>query len=227
MKLSVIIPVYNEVGTILEIIKKVQLVKIDIDKEIIVIDGASTDGTKEKLKQVENQPDIKIVYETKREGKGMAVRKGFEIATGDVAIIQDADLEVSPDEYPFLLKHIFSNESEVIFGSRFMNKNSKFRFMSLLANKIIIFLVNLLYNTNMSDVLTCYKVIKTSILKDIKFECKGFDFDTEIVVKILKKGIKIKEIPIAYFPRTYGQGKKINWKDGFKSVYILLKNKFI
>lgn len=226
MKLSVIIPVYNENKTILEIIKKVNDVKIDIEKEIIVVDGHSTNGTIEKLKQAEKMYGIKTIFEDKREGKGAAIRKGLELVTGDIVIIQDADLEVTPDEYPALLKHIISGEYKVVFGSRFMSK-AKFRFVSLIANKIILFLTNLLYNAKLTDVLTCYKMFKTEVLKNLKLECKGFDLDVEVALKIIKNRIKIKEVPITYTPRTYGQGKKINWKDGFRSLYILLKSKLI
>jgi len=225
-KLSVIVPVYNESSTILEIINRVRNVNIGFEKEIIVIDGNSNDGTREKLKQEELKPDTKIIYETKRKGKGAAVKKGLEIITGDIIIIQDADLEVNPEEYPALLKYIISNEYEVVFGSRFLKKESRFRFMSLIANKIIVFITNLLYNVSMTDVLTCHKVFKKSVLEKIKLKCNGFDFDTEIVLKILKKGIKIREIPIKYSPRTLGEGKKIRWKDGFISIWTLIKYRF-
>ncbi len=225
-KLSVIVPVYNESSTILEIINRVRNVNIGFEKEIIVIDGNSNDGTREKLKQEELKPDTKIIYETKRKGKGAAVKKGLEIITGDIIIIQDADLEVNPEEYPALLKYIISNEYEVVFGSRFLKKESRLRFMSLIANKIIVFITNLLYNVSMTDVLTCHKVFKKSVLENIKLKCNGFDFDTEIVLKILKKGIKIREIPIKYSPRTLGEGKKIRWKDGFISIWTLIKYRF-
>jgi glycosyltransferase involved in cell wall biosynthesis len=226
MKLSIIIPSYNEGRTILEIIRRVRLVDVGMEKEIIVVDGASTDGTREKLKQEEGKPDITIIYETLREGKGAAVRKGFDKATGDITLIQDADLEVNPDEYPNLLKHIVSRETDVVFGSRFLGRDTKFRAASLLANKTIIFLVNLLYGARMTDILTCYKVFRTEALKGLCFECKGFDFDSELAVKLLKNGVKIMEVPISYTPRTYGDGKKINWKDGFKSVHVIIRNRF-
>ncbi|MFA6434766.1 MAG: glycosyltransferase family 2 protein [Elusimicrobiales bacterium] len=226
MKLSVIIPSYNEGGTILEIIRRVRLVDIGMEKEIIVVDGASTDDTKEKLKQEAGKPDITIIHEPSREGKGAAVRKGFEKATGEITLIQDADLEVNPEEYPNLLRHIVSRETDVVFGSRFLNRDVKFRAASLLANKVIIFLTNLLYGARMTDVLTCYKVFRTGALQGMVFKCKGFDFDCEIAVKLLKKGVRIMETPIGYTPRTYGEGKKINWKDGFKSVGVIIKNRF-
>ncbi|OGR67269.1 MAG: hypothetical protein A2081_01350 [Elusimicrobia bacterium GWC2_61_19] len=225
MKLSIIIPVYNEAGTIREIIARVRGVQVGMEKEIIVVDGASSDGTRENLKLEENFPGTTVIYEEKREGKGAAVRKGLDRASGEIALIQDADLEVSPEEYPGLLKHIVSGETRVIFGSRFLG-GAKFRAASLLANRIIITLTNLLYGTAMTDVLTCYKVFRMDAIKGTRFECKGFDFDCEFTVKLLKKGEKIKEVPISYVPRTYGDGKKINWKDGFKSIQVLVKNRF-
>ncbi|MDT8286140.1 MAG: glycosyltransferase family 2 protein [Elusimicrobiales bacterium] len=225
MKLSVIIPVYNEASTIREIISRVRRVPVGMEKEIIVVDGASTDGTRESLKAEESAPGTLVIYENGREGKGAAVRKGLEKASGDIALIQDADLEVSPEEYPNLLKHIVSGETDVVFGSRFMS-GSRFRAASLLANRVLIFLTNLLYGARMTDVLTCYKVFRLEAVKGMEFECRGFDFDTELTVKLLKRGVKITEVPISYSPRTYGDGKKINWKDGFKSVYAVAKNRF-
>lgn len=225
MKLSVIIPVYNEANTILEIISRVRNVQVGMEKEIIVVDGASSDGTRDRLKQEEGSPDTKIIYEDRREGKGAAVRKGLAAATGDISLIQDADLEVSPEEYPDLLKHIVSGETDVVFGSRFLG-GAKFRAASLFANKVILFLANLLYGTRLTDILTCYKVFRTSLVKDMRFECRGFDFDSELAVKLLKRGIRIMEIPISYVPRTYGEGKKINWKDGFRSVHVVIRNRF-
>lgn len=226
MKLSVIIPVYNEVSTILEIIARVRHEDVKMDKEIIVIDGASTDGTRENLKNLENQPDIKIIYEAKRAGKGAAVRQGLIQATGDIVVIQDADLEVNPDEYPALLKDILSQEYQMVIGSRFLKADAHFRFMSWLANKIVIFMTNLLYNARITDPLSCYKVFKKEVLKNIELECQGFDFDVELVVKMLKQGVRIKEIPIHYSPRTYGEGKKIRWKDGFIVLWTLIKYRF-
>jgi len=225
MKLSIIIPVYNEENTILEIISRVRRVPLDMEKEIIVVDGNSSDGTRDRLKSEEGGRDIRIIYEGRREGKGAAVRRGLEVSTGDIALIQDADLEVSPEEYPALLKHIVANETDVVFGSRFLGK-ARFRYASLLANRILITLTNLLYGADLTDILTCYKVFRTGVLKDLRFECKGFDFDCELAVKLIKKGAKIREIPISYNPRTYGEGKKISWRDGFKSLSVVVKNRF-
>lgn len=226
MKLSVIIPVYNEASTVLEIISQVRRVDVNMAKEIILIDGASTDGTREKIKKLENQPDIKIIYETKREGKGAAVRRGLVNATGDIVVIQDADLEVNPDEYPALLKDILSQEYQMVIGSRFLKDDAHFRFMSWLANKIVIAMTNLLYSARITDPLSCYKVFKREVLKNIELKCKGFDLDVELVVKMLKQGVRIKEIPIHYSPRTYGEGKKIRWKDGFIVLWTLIKYRF-
>ncbi|MCM2266184.1 MAG: glycosyltransferase family 2 protein [Elusimicrobiales bacterium] len=225
MKLSVIIPVYNEAGTILEIISRVRQVQVGMEKEIIVVDGASSDGTRDRLRQEEGRPDTRIIYEDRREGKGAAVQKGLRHAAGDIVLIQDADLEVSPEEYPALLKHIVANETDVVFGSRFLGK-AKFRYASLLANKVLITLANLLYGTSLTDILTCYKVFRASALEGLAFECKGFDFDCELAVKLIRKGVKILEIPISYNPRTYGEGKKISWRDGFKSLRVVVKNRF-
>lgn len=222
MKLSVIIPSYNEAATVREIIARVRRVPVGMEKEIIVVDGASSDGTREVLRAEETVPGTRVIYEERRGGKGCAVRKGLAAATGEIAIIQDADLEVSPEEYPALLRPILEGESDVVFGSRFLG-GARFRTASLIANRVIIGLTNLLYGSAMTDVLTCYKVFRLKTLEGMRFTCNGFDFDTELAVSLIRRGVRIKEIPISYTPRTYGEGKKINWKDGFMAVWNIIR----
>jgi len=222
MKLSVIIPVYNEKETIKEILRRVRQVKLDIEKEIIVLDGASTDGTREILEE-ERDNSTRIVFEEERRGKGAAVREGFRHASGEIIIIQDADLELDPNEYPQLIAPILKGETSVVFGSRFLHGRKGLYWPSYLANRIITLLANLLFNATLTDIATCYKVFKKEAINNLNLCCNGFDFDAEITANILKKGFRIIELPVDYHPRDYTQGKKIHWKDGFRTIYILIK----
>ncbi len=226
MKLSIIIPVYNERDTISEVLKQIDAIDLPLEKEIIILDGCSTDGTKEILRGLEYK-NIKVIFESERLGKGYAVRRGFKEATGDIFLIQDADLELDPKEYPNLLKPILDGETEVVFGSRFLNGRGNTRIGSLLGNKVVAWFVNMLYFSRLTDIGTCYKVFKATVIKTMKFDCNSFDFDAEITVKILKKGFKISEIPIGYNPRTKDQGKKLHWLIGIKILLICLKYRFI
>lgn len=224
MKLSVVIPVYNEKSTISEVIRKVR--EVPIEKEIIVVDDGSTDGTTKILDDLKDDSIITVHKSMVNLGKGIAVRIGFEYATGDAIIIQDADLELDPNEYPQLLEPIKRGEGFVVYGSRFMKLEQKVAFLNLLANKIIVFLTNLLYGANMTDVETAYKVFHKDVIRKIKLKSRGFEFDPEVTAKILRAGYKIIEVPITYHPRTIEEGKKIGWKDGFKAVYCLIKYRF-
>lgn len=225
MKLSVIVPVYNEQRTIDIVLAKVR--EVDIDKEIIVVDGNSRDGTRAILKMEEKKGDTVVIYQKKRSGRGSAIKEGLRIATGDVVIFQDADLELDPSDYPALLTPIRSGDATVVFGSRFKgNKRPGMSFLQFWGNKIINWSVNLLYGTNLTDVETCYQVFRREALSGITLKNNEFAFTVELTVKLIKKGYDIKEIPITYFPRGRAQGKKIYWKDGFVSLYTLLKYKF-
>lgn len=229
MILSIIIPVYNEKKTIEEVLKRVKKVKITgIKKEIIVVDDASTDGTKKILKKLElKSPDLKIFYHQNNQGKGVAVKTGLGQATGDFIIIQDADLEYDPQDIPKLLKPIMEGKAEVVYGSRFTGEHRNMLFWHMVGNKLLTFLVNLAYNTTLSDMEVCYKLFKKEILKDIVLKEKRFGFDPEITVKVLKRGYRIYEVPISYSGREFYEGKKITWRDGLRILWVLVKYRFV
>lgn len=225
MKLSVIIPAYNEEGAILKLIKIVENVNIgQIKKELIIIDDCSTDSTRELLKKIKNH---KIFFHEKNKGKGSAIRTGLKHATGDIIIIQDADLEYDPNEYPKLLKPILKGKTKVVYGSRFLRKHkAKYQFYYL-GNIFLSFVTRLLYFRKITDMETCYKVFKREVIKKINLKARRFDFEPETTAKIIKKGYKIIEIPISYKCRDFREGKKISWKDGIKAVWYLLKYRFV
>ena len=228
-KLSVIIPVYNEEKTILEIISRVKKAKsFNLDKEIIVVNDFSTDQTKEKLKSIKDK-SIKITHHNKNFGKGAAVRAGLESATGGIILIQDADLEYDPRDYEKLLKPIIDKKTDVVYGSRFdvVTKNlSKMYKLHYLGNLFLTLLTNILYGVKITDMETGYKVFRKDVMKNIKLRARRFDFEPEITAKILKKGYRIYEVPIRFYGRKFGEGKKITWIDGLKAVYYLVKYRF-
>jgi len=216
VKLSIIIPVYNEKDTILKVIDKVKT--LPLDKEIIVVDDGSTDRTREILKTVESNR-IKIILKECNEGKGAAIRKGLEYAEGDYVVFQDADLELEPHDILHMVKMINDN-SGVIYGSRFLKKQ-KIPFINLFANKFLTLLTNILFSAHITDMETCYKLCPRDLLLSLNLQSNSFEIEPEITCKILKRGIKIKEVPVTYNPRR--AGKKINWRDGVKAIFYLLK----
>ena len=222
MKVSVVIPVYNEAGTIAEVVARVHAV--GLSAEVIIVDDASTDGTPEQLRQVGRaHPNTTILRHERNAGKGAALRTGFSSVTGDVVIIQDADLEVDPREFPKLLEPIQSGQAEVVYGSRFLGKSSRELFsLSYVANCLLTTLTNLVCRIHVTDMETCYKVFRRYLLDDITLKCNRFGFEPEFTVKLAKKGLRIHEIPINYQARAYTDGKKINWKDGVKAVFTIL-----
>ena len=223
MKLSIIMPVYNERETISRILEKVR--SLDMQKEIIVVDDHSKDGTSEYLHSLAKEDSFKVLFHDQNLGKGAAIRTGLEHVTGDAVVIQDADLEVNPKELPRVVKPIEEGIARVVYGSRFKSGNS-FSWITLAANRILTALTNLLYNVHISDMETCYKCIETSLIKSLELKARGFDFEPEVTAKIAKRRIRIHEVPISYRMRSVREGKKIGWRDGLQAVYFLLKYRF-
>ena len=233
MKLSIIIPVFNEEKTIREIINRVKAVKLDnkITKEIVIIDDGSTDGSmdkikNEKLKMKNDNVKFKILRNKRNLGKGVAVRRGIQTSTGEVIIIQDADLEYSPSDYPKLLKPIIKGKVKVVYGNRMWLGVKPEFYLSFLGNKLLTEFTNLLFGSSLSDVFVGYKVFKKEVLKGIELKSNGFNIEIELTVKFLKKGIKIKEVSISYQGRRWKEGKKINFWDGLISLFSILYYRF-
>jgi glycosyltransferase involved in cell wall biosynthesis len=221
MKLSVIIPVYNEVGTIQEIIERVR--QAPFEKEVIVVDDYSTDGTRELLEKIGGD-NITVLLHESNQGKGAAIRTAIPHIGGDIAIIQDADLEYHPSEYPHLIAPILDGKADVVYGSRFLGGPHRVLFFwHAVGNKIITTLSNVLTNLNLSDMETGYKVFRAEVLKSIRVESNRFGFEPEITAKIAKIGCHVYEVPISYWGRDYSQGKKINWTDGLAAIYWIIK----
>lgn len=220
--LSVVIPVYNEKDTIKEIIKRVEAVPVD--KEIIVVDDFSTDGTREILAKVENQ-GIKVIYHERNMGKGAALRTGFGVAAGDIIIIQDADLEYDPQEYPKLIKPILDGKADAVYGSRFMGgePHRVFYFWHMVGNKMLTLLSNMFTNLSLTDMETCFKVFKKEVIGKITIEENRFGFEPEITAKLAKMDIRLFEVGISYYGRNYKEGKKIGWKDGISALRAIIK----
>ena len=225
-KISIIIPVYNEKRTILEVIKRVEESDtLGLEKEVVLVDDGSTDGTKDVLKRLENK--YLIIYHPKNLGKGAALRSGFQAAKGDIILMQDSDLELNPHDYPQLLKPVLEQKSDVISGNRYSGDNPRFYFMHYYGGKLLSWLTNLFYGSKLSDICCGYKVFESSVLKNLDLKSNGFEIEEELTIKILKRGYKILEVPIAYHPRTYQEGKKTRWHDGLKAIWLIIKYKFV
>ena len=214
--ISIIIPCYNEKNTIEKIVNKIHLLK-DLDKEIIIVDDNSSDGTKDILENIIKKNVSKVYFNEKNHGKGFCVKRGIENATGDIILIQDADLEYDPREYPKLIKPILDDHADVVYGSRFIGGDERriLFFWHSIANRMLTLLSNMFSNLNLTDMETCYKVFRADVLRKIELKEKGFGFDPEVTAKIAKLKPRIFEVGISYFGRTYEQGKKINLKDAF------------
>lgn len=223
-------PVYNELDTINEIFERVRSIDVGMDKEIIMVDDCSKDGTRDILKGINEKaiPGVKIIFHEKNGGKGTALRTGFKHVTGDIMIIQDADLEYDPGEYPNLIKPIVEGKADVVYGSRFLGRKRPdgMAFGNFMANKFLTTISNILTGFKITDMETCYKVIKTSILKELNFVSERFGIEPEITAKLAKKKAKLVEIPITYYGRAHDEGKKINWKDGVSAIYHIIKFRF-
>jgi len=226
MKLSVIIPIYNEVESLREIVKRVQDTKLAW--EIVLVDDGSIDGTRDLLKEMDGKDNVRVVLHEKNQGKGAAVRTGFSTARGEVLLIQDADLEYDPRDYPTLLKPLEEGIADVVYGSRFLGGPRRVvMFWHMIANYLLTFMTNILYNTILSDMETGYKVFRKEVIEGMPLHAKRFDFEPEFTAKILKRKYRIFEVPISFNPRDYSQGKKIKLKDAFEAVWTLLKYRFV
>jgi len=225
--LSVVMPVYNEKATVLSIIDKV--LKVDIVKELVIVDDASRDGTKELLKNLKDER-VKVFYHEANQGKGAALRTGFQHISGEVAVIQDADLEYDPSEFAEMIKPIKDGVADVVYGSRLSGGKPQrvYLFWHRVGNGFLSFLTNFLYNSTLSDMETCYKMFRKAVIDNIKIKSNDFSVEPELTAKILKnKRLRVYEIPISYYGRNYAEGKKITWKHGFSAIWTLLKYRFV
>jgi glycosyltransferase involved in cell wall biosynthesis len=224
MKLSVVIPCFNELGTIGQVVEAVKASPVE-NCEIIIVDDCSTDGTQELLKsKIELQVD-KVIYHPTNSGKGAAIRSGFAAVSGDIVIVQDADLEYDPQEYPLLIEPILNNKADVVFGSRFLGSRPHrvVYYWHMVGNKVLTTLSNMLTNINLTDMETCYKAFRTEIIQSIQIQENRFGFEPEITAKVAKMRCRIYEVGISYYGRTYKEGKKIGWKDGIRAIFCILK----
>ncbi len=229
MKLSIIIPVYDEENTILEILDRVQeapLPKGIMEKEIIAVDDGSRDSTRERLEQARKNGVVVSSHDRNR-GKGAAIQTGLALASGDIVLIQDADLEYDPRDYPALLQPIIEGRAKVVYGSRFLGPRMAMFFWHMLANKMLTLMTNILYDAILSDMETGYKAFRADVIKSIPLRSRRFDFEPEVTAKVLKRGNRIFEVPISYFGREYREGKKIGMRDGWVAVWTLLKYRFV
>jgi glycosyltransferase involved in cell wall biosynthesis len=237
VKLSIIVPVYNECETMRDILRQVRGVKLEmqidsgveikLEKEIIVIDDGSTDGTREILIEEEKRGDLLLLLHKRNRGKGAAVRTGMAHSSGDIVLVQDADLEYDPRDYPTLLRPILEKRVMVVYGSRFLGPRKAMLFWHMLGNKFLTLLTNVLYNAILSDMETCYKALDGDLARSLRLKSEGWGIDAEITAKVLKRGHRIFEVPISYYGREYYEGKKISWRDGFTVLWSLLKYRVV
>jgi glycosyltransferase involved in cell wall biosynthesis len=223
-------PVYNEAATISQILQRVETVDLgDVQKELIIVDDFSTDGTRDLLRSLSEQGRYRVYFHSQNMGKGAALRTALTYASGDIVIIQDADLEYDPAEYAELLKPILDGRADVVYGSRLSGAKvaRAFNFWHYVGNKLLTFITNLLYNSILSDMETCYKVFRADVIKNIQIKSNRFDFEPEVTAKILKRKHKLYEMPISYYGRDFSEGKKITWRDGFAAIWALVKYRFV
>lgn len=229
MKLSIVIPVYNEAATIARIVDMVRAADVGLEKEILLVDDCSRDGTREVLEKLgREKPDLKVLTHAVNQGKGAALRTGFAAATGDIVLIQDADLEYDPQEYARLLQPILDGHADVVYGSRFLGGGAHrvVFYWHYLGNKLLTTLSNMTTNLNLTDMEVCYKVFKREVIQSIPLQENRFGFEVEITAKIARRKLKIYEVPISYYGRDYSEGKKIGWKDGFSALRCILRYAF-
>lgn len=219
--LSVVMPAYNEIATIEEIIRRV--LAVPIRTQLIVVDDCSTDGTRDRLATLQQELGFTLLLQEKNQGKGAALRRGFAAVTGDLVVVQDADLEYSPEEFPQLIELICQGRADVVYGSRFLGRHRVFLFTHYAGNRLLTLITNVLYNTMLSDMETCYKVMRTEVLRSMELRSNGFGIEPELTAKIFKRGYRVYEVPITYDGRGYEEGKKIGWRDGVVALWVLLK----
>jgi glycosyltransferase involved in cell wall biosynthesis len=224
MKISIIIPIHNEEALLPEVMKNIR--RLPFEKEIILVDDGSRDGTPAILKKEAEYADTKVLFHGVNQGKGASIRTGLKHVTGDIVIVQDADMEYNSDEIPKVLEPILKGETEVAYGSRFMGRINKMRLPNRVANHLLAWLVSILYGQKITDEATAYKAFKTPVIQSIPLNCTRFEFCPEVTAKVLKRGYKISEIPVTYTARTFQEGKKIGWRDFIQAVQILLKYRF-
>ncbi len=222
--LSVVMPVFNEHTTIDEIVSRVMAVPLRI--QLIVVDDGSTDGTRDRLSELQRRHGFTLILQPRNQGKGAALRRGFEEVTGDVVLIQDADLEYSPEEYPQLIELICQGRADVVYGSRFLGRHRVFLFTHYAGNRLLTMVTNVLYNTTLTDMETCFKVMRTDVLRSFTLRSDSFGIEPELTAKIFKRRYRVYEVPITYDGRGYDDGKKITWRDGVVALGVLLKYRF-
>jgi len=222
--LTVVMPVFNELATVEEVIRRV--VALPVRTQLVVVDDCSTDGTSELLARLAPELGFTLLRQSTNQGKGAALRRGFDLVQGDLVVIQDADLEYSPEELPELTSLICEGRDDVVYGSRFLGRHRVFMFTHYLGNLALTFMTNVLYNTMLTDMETCYKVMRAEVLRSMRLESNGFGIEPELTAKIFKRRYRVYEVPISYDGRGYDEGKKIGWRDGVVAVWVLLKYRF-
>jgi glycosyltransferase involved in cell wall biosynthesis len=225
-KLSVIVPVFNERNTVAEIVRRMRAVDLPIDREIVIVDDGSDDGTRSVLTQL-GDSTVRVVLHPHNRGKGSAIRTGLEHVTGDLVIVQDADLEYDPDDWPKLLAPVLKGRATVVYGSRFTGERRNMLFLHWVGNRLLSLVTNVLYNTTLSDMETCYKLFDRRVLDGIQLQAERFEVEPELTAKVLRRGIRIYEVPISYSGREFHDGKKITWRDGFIALWTLVKYRFV
>jgi len=227
MKLTIIMPAYNEKDTIAEIVRRVLAVDVDCEKELIIVDDASVDGTKDVLKSMIGQPSLRIIFHEQNRGKGAAIRTGVEHVTGEIVLIQDADLEYDPQDYPRLLRPILEGRADVVYGNRFHGETHRvLYFWHAVGNRMLTLACNMLTNLNLSDMEVGYKAFRADIFHRIRIRSDRFGFEPEVTGKIAKLGCRVYEVPITYHGRTYAEGKKITWRDGVVALWCIVRYRF-
>jgi glycosyltransferase involved in cell wall biosynthesis len=225
-KLSVIVPVFNERNTVAEVVRRMRTVELPVDREIVIVDDGSSDGTSHVLSQL-GDSTVRVVKHAENRGKGAAIRTALEHVSGDLVLIQDADLEYDPEDWPRLLAPAMKGRATVVYGSRFTGERRNMLFLHWIGNRFLSLLTNVLYNSTLSDMETCYKLFDRSVLDTITLRAERFDFEPEVTAKILRQGIRIYEVPVSYTGRELFEGKKITWRDGFAALKTLIKYRFV